>query len=167
MADTSRFIGALKSRSGWLKETGKTIVSAFAVLVIIIIGYLAWHHFTQTKKGTHISSPSEVETANKNSNESFLKNNDISSYQISQQTLAQQYLLNNDPNSAERVILEVINKVPASKITSGTYMVIVSAEKMKNDKTQYKMYLRLLIAKLKQEGKTALAAEYQTELDKQ
>lgn len=166
MADTSRVFGAFKNKARWLQEIGKTLVSAITILLLIVLGYIAWQHF-HSKKGTRIAGPSQVESIDKTSTDNFLKNNDLASYQVSQQSLAQQYLLNNDPTNAERIIKEVISKLPEDKITSGTYMVITSAEKAKNDKTQYKYYLGLLITKLKQENKPTLAAVYQKELDKQ
>jgi hypothetical protein len=164
---TDRLPGSVVSgKNNRSKRLPKTII---LVIAVIIIGCFLYNHFHKNAKKTFTAAKpataSQVESLEKKSTGDLLSKGDTAGYQIAQRTLANQYLLNNDTKDAERIMNNVINSIPADKITSGTYYVMVNIEKQKKDQTQYKHYLELLIEKLKAENNPQTADQVQKVLD--
>jgi hypothetical protein len=169
MANLASVTGRLRGNFNLFKDIIRTLIFAVLAAVIIIGGVVLWRHHENTSSSRHYrpASLSQVESANQKYNNSALSSGELSSYEISQQTLAIEYLNNKDPANALRIMNEVFKKVPAEKVDSSSYIVMVSIEKALGDKVQYKHYLELLVAKLKAEGKTSQADQYQKVLDGQ
>jgi hypothetical protein len=168
MANLASVTGRLRGNFNLFKDIIRTLIFAVLTAVIIIGGVVLWRHHENTSSSHYKpASLSQVESANQKYNNSALSSGDLSSYEISQQTLAIEYLNNKDPANALRIMNEVFKKVPAEKVDSSSYIVMASIEKALSDKEQYKHYLELLVAKLKAEGKTSQADQYQKVLDGQ
>lgn len=152
----------------WEKWKPKNILRPIVLIAIIIaVGLLLWKfvwHKSQPKSYTH-ASPTQVESIDNSVSNKWLNSKDYESYQSERLTLATQYLTNNDPANAERIMLEVINNVPSDKIDSSVYTKLYLIEKAKGNVALQKKYLSLAISKFKAEGKNDLAASAQKVLD--
>lgn len=149
------------------KKGYRKLLIVAIVVALVVGGYLLHAHFKRRAErlASKPATAAQVEKVYKKSEDQALGIGDTDSYQIIKSNLAHQYLLNNDPSNAERVLSEVFEKVPDSKITSSTYYTMVDTEKAKGNQTQYKHYLQLLIAKLKAEGDSQSADAMQKVLD--
>ena len=169
MASPDSITGGVSKNSGRSKKPIQ--ISLFIILVVLLLfgAYALWNHFHNSNNGVIERAPpvtaQQYENAKKAYVSDFAKNGDFNSYQIVQRSLAQQYLLSDDSKDAVRVMNEVFKNVPAEKVNSSSYIVMVNAQKAAKDSVEYKRYLQLLIVKLNAEGDAATAAIYQKELD--
>ena len=165
MANAASIIGSLRGKGGRFRGMMRTLISALLAVIIIAGLVLIWQHYHKRNNTNQPASLAQVENASQHYNNQSLKTNDFHSYQISQVTLAQEYLNNKDTANAERVMNEVFKTVPAGKVDYTSYMVMANIQKTKGDTVQYKHYLALLIDKLKSLGNSSMAAQYQKILD--
>lgn len=141
---------------------------AFVVLLIFFIYFIVHKHNENTQNKKSAVKPTSLnafEQESAKTDQSFLNGGDYTSYQSTKNLLASQFLAEHDIADAERVMNDVLVKVPKDKIVSQTYYTMVNIEKAKNDKTGIKQYLQLLIAKLQAEGDTKSADAWQKYLD--
>jgi hypothetical protein len=170
MSATTKITGAIRSKSVWLKETGRSFLSAILTGVLVIVLIVGWKHYHNKHTNTKRPAPAtvaQIENADQKTVTGFLNSGNVEEYQASQVFLAIRYYDNQDYVNAERVMNELFTRVPANKINSTSYTLMASIEKAKPDKVLYKKYLELSVSKLKAEGNTAQAAIYQKELDGQ
>lgn len=145
------------------------VITIILFVIFVVLASGLWLNKHRKKTSPLPSQPltaRQVETMYKQTNNNYLKLKDYSSFQVTQQTLAQQYLASSDPQNAERVMLNVFKVVPVSNLDTGSYLTIINVEEAKKDTVQEKHYLQLFISKLNKDGDTAQAARYQGILNK-
>jgi uncharacterized protein (UPF0333 family) len=136
------------------------LLAILVVAVLIAGGYFIFHKHSQPGGPSSLASASTVEKNDQTVVAGYLKNNDLEKYQLTQVNQATLYWENKDYNNAERIMLDVFQRVPASTIDTSSYAIMVTIEKSKGDKTQEKKYLQLIIPKLKAQGDTQAVAYY-------
>jgi hypothetical protein len=154
-------IGELRKRI----KVPSFVIKILLIVVLAIIAYLLWNHFHNSVVPSKQATPAQLENLNKNQVSGYLNSKDYTSYQSDRQALATDYLTNNNYDSAERVMNDVLKNVPVNKINSSSYSVLYQVEKAKDNMTLEKKYLGLMIAALKAEGKDTTADAAQTVLD--
>ena len=150
------------------KKLVKLIVQ-FAVLAIIIGGlFFLVHRHNVNKSNSTVVKPrtiNQFESDLSKSTNGFLASSDYTSYQASQSVFVTQYLLEKDVADAQRVMDNVLAKVPANKLDSQTYTALVKIDEAKKDTAKLKSDLKILVEKQKAEGNTAGADASQKYLD--
>lgn len=143
------------------------IILLLIIIVVVAGAYFVWQHYTKEPVANvaETTSPSKLETNSKQFYDSQLKKSDLSGYQQTQASLASLYIVNGDLENAEKVLNNVLAKVPKNKIISDTYGTFVELEKAKNNDAGYKHYMNLYIDQLKKEGDKTAAAQQQKVLD--
>lgn len=143
------------------------------VLLLIILGgiiFAIWFiKFRDHKRQVEAPKPltaKQVESRYSNQASSYLNSKAYDTYQGEQQRLAQQYLSSSDNNNAERVMLDVLNKVPEDKIIDTTYLTLINIEEAKHDRAKEKDYMQKLINVYNRDGDSKSAEIYQTTLSK-
>lgn len=150
----------------WLNKVVKVAFNLCIIGILGLIAFVIYHHFKRPASLPVAASPSAVENVSKSSADNSLKNKDYASYQFTQVDNASLYFDHNDINNAERIMQEVLQNVPADKVTASSYGLMAGIQKAKGDNAQYKHYLQLLIPKLQAEGRTQEVTYYQGQLSK-
>ncbi|HET6864137.1 MAG TPA: hypothetical protein VFH37_02995 [Candidatus Saccharimonadales bacterium] len=141
---------------GALRLTRRKLLVSGALIVLIVIGVVLYqqHHKTSNRE-----TPLEQRTSQTAQN--FLNTKDYESYQTTQTTVANEYIVVKEYANAERVLNEIVAKVPSDKITSATYQSYWYLYKQKGDTQNRKKYALLAAKKFQQEGDAKTAALFE------
>lgn len=159
-------------------KKGLVVKSCLIVLAVGIVAAVLYIEFVKKPAGKDNSaeplannsarlaaSPSTVEKTVDDSTKAALSKSDYETYQNLQRSIALQYYYNNDNGNAERIMNDVIKKVPAGKVASSSYLLMASIQEQKHDVNMQKKYIQLAIDRLNDEGNSVQAANEQKFLD--
>jgi hypothetical protein len=148
------------------KKLIKSIVQLVVLVVIISGAYFLLHkHNVNKSKTVEPRTVNQLQTDRSKADQSYLSSSDYVSYQLTQSLLVGGYISGKDLDSAQKVIDEVLSKVPKDKLTAATYSAKANLDKAKNDIPALKEDLKLLIERQKASGDTSGADASQKYLD--
>ena len=126
------------------------------IVLLIIFGFLLFHHANKTKE-----IRSKVESSFKQYTEQYLNSHDYKSYQLQLTEYADSYTTQKEYGAAESALNEIIANVPSDKTISDTYRSFWFLYQQKGDTKNRKKYALLTAEKLKQEGQPQAAAGFE------
>jgi uncharacterized protein YpmB len=150
------------------KKTGSFIIKLLVVVILVALAYWLVHNHNENNRKKQAAQPqtiNQLESTLSKQTQPQVANGDYTTYQTTQGLIANKYISEKDLPDAERVMKDVLAKVPKDKIISQTYFTMVSLETAKKDNAAVKQYLQLLIAKLRSDGDSQGADAEQKYLD--
>lgn len=135
------------------------IVSILFVVVLGVGGWLYWQNSRQAGEdglvvdaNPEIASPQEIESGYASSLAGFLEAEEYDNYQISARSIARHYYSTQDYASAERVMQEVVAKVPAERVETASLLMLADIYKAAGNTGKYDEYQAKAVASLRAAG---------------
>lgn len=140
------------------------------LLLLVIGGTYLYVHNHKSKPVPKITAsapvtPRQVEKLNTNAYNKLLGTQDYETFQGLQQSLAMQYYTNNDFAGADRVMSDVVDKVPSNNVNGSSYSMLAQIARAEKNTDKFKYYAKLAITKLRTEDRGAEADNLQKLLD--
>jgi len=145
-----------------IKLTTKQLVAGLIIIVLAVIGFLAWQSINNLQDKQN--EPTTFEQRAEPAMQAMLDDKDYETYQLSQLTFADAALDAKDYSKAQQNLDNITDNVPADKLLQSTYKSLGTLYKATGNKELYKKYTELLIAKLNEQGDKEQVAYYQKEL---
>jgi tetratricopeptide (TPR) repeat protein len=149
----------------------RLLLLSVVILLFILISlfvYLTYFHSTKSDKKNNQRSDVEIlhddEARTKGLEEQLLNKKDYEGYQNTVYIYFNAYYNRKEYTEAERIFSKITLNVPEDQINSSSYYKIAYLYKDKSDKANYSKYAKLLIERLKKEGKNQDAVAVEKDL---
>jgi len=152
----------MSSIGGMKPHRNLVLITALALILGWGLGgWLYWQNRRQAGDNNIVAdvlaSPQQIESGYAQSLAGFLDAKEYDQYQISARSIARHYFSIQDYASAERVMLEVLVKVPADKVEHSSLLLLAATYKAAGNNDKYDEYTAKAAANLRTAGRDAEA----------
>lgn len=121
------------------KKPSHKLVLIGSLLVVVLGGWLIWSNIKDSddepaeNSDSNLASAQQIEGGYADSLKGFLETEDYEQYQISARSVARHYFSTQDYDNAERVMQDLVTKVPAGDIDATSYILLAAIHKARGD----------------------------------